>query len=127
MEPRTATITADASGKFNITGLANGTYTITPSTSNGYSYSPASQTFTINNGHALGLTFASQQTYTISGTISGAGGANASRIFERDFYRYGDRELFGCVHVHRTFQRFLYRYTQARAAMSSHLSARLSL
>jgi hypothetical protein len=75
---RTATITADASGKFSISGLANGTYTITPSTSNGYSYSPASQTFTINNGHALGLTFTSQQTYTITGTISGAGGVNAS-------------------------------------------------
>lgn len=75
---RTATGTADASGNFIISGLTNGTYTITPSASNGYSYSPASKTFTVNNGHVLGLTFASQQSYTISGALSGPGGANAS-------------------------------------------------
>jgi len=75
---KTTTLTADASGNFNFSGLANGTYVITPSTSNGYSYSPASQTVTINNAHALGLAFASQQAFTVSGTISGPGGANAS-------------------------------------------------
>jgi hypothetical protein len=75
---RTATGTADASGNFIVSGLTNGTYTLTPSASNGYSYSPASKTFTVNNGHVLGLTFASQQSYTISGALSGPGGANAS-------------------------------------------------
>jgi hypothetical protein len=75
---KTTTITADASGNFNFSSLANGTYVITPSTSNGYSYSPTSQTITINNAHVLQLTFASQQAFTVSGTISGPGGPNAS-------------------------------------------------
>ncbi|WP_242618229.1 DUF4082 domain-containing protein [Edaphobacter modestus] len=74
---KTATITADSSGNFSFSGLANGTYTITPNTANGYGYSPASQTITINNAHALGLTFTSQQTYAVSGTVSGPGGPNA--------------------------------------------------
>jgi hypothetical protein len=56
--------------------LANGTYTVTPNISNGYVYSPAGRTITINNSHVLGLAFASQQTYAISGTINGAGCAS---------------------------------------------------
>ena len=50
----TATVTADSSGNFSLNGLANGTYTVTPSAS-GATFTPASQTVTINNGHALGL------------------------------------------------------------------------
>ncbi len=74
----TATTTADSSGNFAFSGLANGTYTVTPRASGG-NFSPASQNVTINNGHALGLTFTSStQSYTLSGTISGAGGASAT-------------------------------------------------
>ena len=73
-----ASTTVNASGGFTFSGLANGTYTVTPSNP-GSSFSPASQTATINNGHALGLTFSSVvSTYTLSGTISGAGGAGAT-------------------------------------------------
>jgi hypothetical protein len=73
-----ATATADSSGNFSFNGLANGTYTVTPS-ANGATFSPASQTVTINNGHALGLSFAGTvATYSVSGTISGAGGSGAT-------------------------------------------------
>jgi hypothetical protein len=75
--PTTVTATADASGNFSVAGLPNGTYTLTPSAP-GMVISPASQSVTINNGHVFGVTFTSQQTYTVSGTLSGAGGANAT-------------------------------------------------
>jgi hypothetical protein len=73
-----ATVTANSSGNFSFHGLANGTYTVTPSAS-GASFSPASQPVTINNGHALGLAFTGTgATFTLSGTISGAGGSGAT-------------------------------------------------
>lgn len=73
----TATMVSDSSGNFSFSGLPNGTYTLSVAAT-GYSYSPATQQATIQNGHVLGLTFASQATYTITGTISGGGGANAT-------------------------------------------------
>jgi len=73
----TATVTADASGNYSFTGLNNGAYTVTPSKT-GFTYSPASQPATINNANVTALSF-STVTYTISGTISGAGG-NAATV-----------------------------------------------
>ena len=68
-----ATVTANGSGNFSFNGLANGTYTVTPSASSG-TFSPASQVVTITNGHALGLAFTGTgTTFTLTGTISGAG------------------------------------------------------
>ena len=54
--PSTATTTVDASGNYNFSNLSSGTYTITPS-SPGVTYTPASQTVTINDAHALGINF----------------------------------------------------------------------
>ncbi|HLH34946.1 MAG TPA: DUF4082 domain-containing protein [Alloacidobacterium sp.] len=73
----TATVTADQAGNFSFSGLPNGTYTVTPSSANAV-FTPTSRSITINNGHVLGLTFTSQQSYTISGTISGPGGSGAT-------------------------------------------------
>jgi hypothetical protein len=69
----TATATADSSGNYFFSGLANGTYTVTPSRS-GDTFSPASQSVTINgaNATAVNFTAASSQTWSISGTISPA-------------------------------------------------------
>jgi hypothetical protein len=73
-----ATVKADSSGNFAFNGLANGTYTVTPSAS-GATFSPASQSVTINNAHALGLSFSgSIATFSLGGTISGAGGSGAT-------------------------------------------------
>ena len=69
------TVPADSSGNYTFTGLANGTYTVTPSKV-GYSFSPASQTATVNGANVTGVNFtASAQTWTISGNVStnGAG------------------------------------------------------
>jgi hypothetical protein len=64
--------TADASGNFAFAGLANGSYTVTP-TRVGFTFSPGSQTTTINGGNVTGVNFtATSQTYSISGTISPA-------------------------------------------------------
>ena len=71
-----ATVTANASGAYTFTGLANGSYTVTPSLS-GFSFSPASQPMTVSSANVTGVNF-STVTYTISGTISGAGGNGAT-------------------------------------------------
>ncbi len=73
-----ATTTADASGKYSFSGVANGSYTATP-TQSGFTFTPNQQAITINNAHALNVNFSSAvQTFSISGTISGPGGAGAT-------------------------------------------------
>ncbi len=76
---KTATTTANASGGYSFTGLANGSYTVTPSQS-GYSFTPASKAVTVNGASVTAVNFTSTAvtTYSISGTISGAGGAGAT-------------------------------------------------
>ena len=70
--------TANASGAYTFTGLANGTYTVTP-TRAGFIYTPTSQSVTLSGGTVTGVNFTSvAQTYSISGTISGSGGSNAT-------------------------------------------------
>ncbi len=62
---------SDASGNYSIGNLTNGTYTLTPSKS-GYTFTPGSQTVTINGADVANVNFtavATQQTWTISGTI----------------------------------------------------------
>ena len=49
----TATVTADSSGNYSFSGLANGAYTVTPSQS-GYTFSPPSQSVTINGANRDG-------------------------------------------------------------------------
>ncbi|MCU1224398.1 MAG: hypothetical protein JWQ42_2491 [Edaphobacter sp.] len=73
----TASTTADASGVFGFSGLSNGNYTLTPSSA-GATYTPAVQNVTISNAHSLGVTFSSTRTYSITGTINGAGGPGAT-------------------------------------------------
>ncbi len=72
----TATVTADTSGNYSFTGLQSGSYTVKPSNS-GFSFTPASQAATVNNANVTGVNFATV-TYSISGTISGAGGSGAT-------------------------------------------------
>ena len=52
----TASVTADASGNYSFGGLANGTYAITPSLT-GYSFTPSSQSATVNGANITGLNF----------------------------------------------------------------------
>jgi beta-glucanase (GH16 family) len=74
----TATTTANGSGAFSFTGLANGAYTITPGKA-GYTFSPSSQPVTVSNANVSGVSFAATAlTYSISGTISGVGGATVT-------------------------------------------------
>ena len=74
--PASATVTANSSGAYTFTGLTNGTYTVTPSMS-GFTFTPASQAATVSGANLTGVNF-STVTYTISGTISGAGGNGAT-------------------------------------------------
>lgn len=71
-----ATTTANASGAYTFSGLANGSYTVTPSKA-GFIMTPASQGVSINGANGT-ANFSSAQAFTISGTISGAGGSGAT-------------------------------------------------
>jgi len=72
----TASVTADASGNYAFTGLTNGSYIVTPSKS-GFNFSPSGQPVTINSANVTAVNFGTV-TYSIFGTISGAGGAGAT-------------------------------------------------
>lgn len=49
-------VSCDSSGNYSISGLANGSYTITPSLA-GYTFSPTTQSETINNANISGVNF----------------------------------------------------------------------
>ncbi len=73
-----ASTNADSGGNYSFTGLTNGSYTVTPSKT-GYVYTPANKAVTVNGANVAGVNFSSvAQTYSISGTISGAGGPGAT-------------------------------------------------
>jgi len=71
------TTTTDSSGNYSFSGLSGGSYAVTP-TKNGYHFSPATQGTTLSTSAATGVNFAAAQgnapTYSVSGTISSAGG-----------------------------------------------------
>jgi hypothetical protein len=73
----TASTTANASGVYTFSGISNGSYTVTPS-SGGYVFTPASQAVTVNGANATANFSSAGQTFTISGTVSGAGGNGAT-------------------------------------------------
>jgi len=75
-----ATTTADGSGNFSFSGLANGSYTVTPSKT-GFTFSPTSLSAIVNGANVTGIVFtatAIAQTFSISGTITGGGGATVT-------------------------------------------------
>ena len=79
----TGSTVTDANGNYSLNGLQNGSYTVTPSNA-GFAFTPASQPVTISGRHALDVNFASVQTYSISGAISGTGGAGATLTLSGD-------------------------------------------
>ncbi len=76
-----AATTTNASGAYTFTGLAKGNYTVTPSHT-GFTFNPTAQNVTIKNADVPGVNFASTavspQTFSISGTITGTGGAGST-------------------------------------------------
>ncbi len=62
-----AVTTANSSGNYTFAGLANGTYTVTPSNI-GYTFSPVSQSVTVNGADKAGVNFTAtvQQTHSVA-------------------------------------------------------------
>jgi carboxypeptidase family protein len=54
-----ATTTTDGSGNYTFTSVSNGSYTVTPSNS-GYTFTPASQSVTVNGANVTGVNFTAQ-------------------------------------------------------------------
>ena len=73
-----ATTTASTAGAYSFSNVANGSYTVTP-TKTGFSFTPTSWAVTVNGASVTVPAFSSAaQTFTVSGTISGAGGNTAT-------------------------------------------------
>jgi Bacterial Ig domain len=69
--------TTDGSGNYSFPNLVNGSYTITPSNA-GFSFSPPSQSVTVNGSNMSGINFTAAATsFSISGNLSSLG-ANAT-------------------------------------------------
>jgi uncharacterized protein (TIGR03437 family) len=64
------TATADGAGNYTFSGLANGNYTVTP-TKSGSTITPVNKAVTINGANATANFSATQQTWGISGVVSG--------------------------------------------------------
>ena len=79
--PSTATISADASGNFNFTGLSNGTYTVTPSKA-GFSFNPPNQTVTISGANATAINFTATAlpSFSVSGAITPVAGGSGTTV-----------------------------------------------
>lgn len=76
--PITTSTTADSSGNYSFSAMTNGSYTLTPSNV-GFSFAPTSQIIIVSGSNTTVPAFtATAQTFTISGTISGAGGNGAT-------------------------------------------------
>ncbi|HVJ09778.1 MAG TPA: N,N-dimethylformamidase beta subunit family domain-containing protein [Acidisarcina sp.] len=58
-----ATTIADSLGNYSFAGLANGSYTVTPSKT-GYTFTPPSQTVSVNGANIISLNFAAQAATT---------------------------------------------------------------
>jgi hypothetical protein len=76
-----ATTTANGAGAYTFTGLAKGSYAVTASHT-GFTFSPASLAETITTANISGANFtataSTPQTFTISGTVSGAGSSGTT-------------------------------------------------
>jgi hypothetical protein len=77
----TGTATANSSGIYSFSGLGNGSYTITPRKS-GYTFSPTSQTITLNSASALNINFTvtALPTFSASGNIAPLPGGSGTTL-----------------------------------------------
>jgi hypothetical protein len=75
----TLTTTADASGNYSFNGVANGSYSISASNP-GVTFTPSSQSVTINGAVVTGVNFTAVVTnpLSVSGTITGGAGATVN-------------------------------------------------
>ncbi len=73
----TASTTSSTTGTWSVPNLVNGTYTVAI-TSTGYTFTPATQSAIINGANATANASSTAQTYSLDGTISGAGGSGAT-------------------------------------------------
>ncbi len=72
-----ATVTANSSGVYTFAPVPNGSYSVAPTNST-YVFTPASQAVTVSGANASANFSSAVPTFTISGTISGAGGSGAT-------------------------------------------------
>ena len=73
------TTTAGGTGTYSFSNVANGTYTVTPTLA-GYAFSPTSMSVPVSGANVTAVNFSATvvPTYSVSGTISGVGGATVT-------------------------------------------------
>src|SRR5215831_2405833 len=87
-----ATATGDASGNYSFANLPNGTYTVTPSRS-GYTFTPTSQTVTVNGANASGVNFTATPVLARDVTVSTDGTSASTTIKSSAFSTAVGNEL----------------------------------
>jgi hypothetical protein len=88
----TGTATGDGSGNYSFTNLASGTYTVTASRS-GYSFTPASQTVTVNGANVSGINFTATPALARDVTVSTDGASASKTIASPAFSTVAGNEL----------------------------------
>lgn len=90
----TASTTTDGSGNYSFSGLASGSYTVAP-TKIGYTFSPIAYPLSIDRASVPGVNFVATanaaNTYSISGTVTGAAVAGVTISLTEQRRRPGPR------------------------------------
>ena len=84
--PVGATATANSSGNYSFPGLTNGTYSVTP-TKSGFTFTPATQTATINGANLSGVNFTGSQGSQQVHSVALAWTASTSTVAGYNLYR----------------------------------------
>lgn len=80
-----ATVTASSSGAYTFNGLANGAYAVIPSRA-GYTFSPSSQSATVNGANVAGINFTTTPA-TTAHTATASWTASTSAVSGYNVYR----------------------------------------
>lgn len=93
----TGTTTADSSGNYSFANLSNGVYSVTPSKT-GYSFTPTSQSVTVNNGNPVPANFTGQaatgtSALAIDATVFADGASASSTLKTAAFNTTSPNEL----------------------------------
>jgi len=90
-----ATTTANATGAYSFNNVSNGSYTVTPS-NNGFTFTPPSQSVTVNNSALTGINFTSAVSTTsalVTDTIVSADKSTSTVIASPSFSTTSGNEL----------------------------------
>jgi len=79
LNPGAISANTDPTGAFRFVDIVNGTYTVEPSRA-GFTFTPSTQSVTVNGGDKTGVDFTAEGTLTLSGTVLAADGTGEADV-----------------------------------------------